>query len=245
MRHLPRNSKPDGASAASARLTKRVSSRLGATLAASHSRGPGSSILANLRIRSHGRLFSPAALCLTERHGGSLAHCLPSGRRRTHARFGTGAGLARGFRRRARAGSGRAAVLPMDSGRRDGRRRAQSRSRPGAGPVAAGAPGRAVCASRLSLSRSAVRARPVAGLRRALRRLSRDVAPNRAGRGARARPRPHRRSQRLCRGDRPPARRRAHGDRRRQRRGDAEKEGSPPGAGHHAQDARHRGGATL
>ncbi len=66
-----------------------------------------------------------------------------SRRRRPRPRGGVGAGLARAVRRGAGEGSRRAALLPVDSRRGDGRRRAQSGGRSRARAVAAGAVDRA------------------------------------------------------------------------------------------------------
>ena len=96
--------------------------------------------------------------------------------------------------------------------------------------------------ARMGFPRPAPRSRPLARHRRAVRRLPVDVAAHGAGRRAGARPHPHRHPARLCRGGGLEDRRRAHGDRRRQRRRHAAREGSAPGPGDDPQHARRRGG---
>ena len=129
----------------------------------------------------------------------------------------------------------------MDSSRGDGRSGAQSGRRPRAGALAAGADDRCLCGARVVLPRPASRSRALARHRGAVRRFPIDVAAHSARRRAGARPHPHRLPARLCRGSRLEDRRRAHGDRRRQRRRHAGRESSAPGQGDDPQHARHRG----
>ena len=96
--------------------------------------------------------------------------------------------------------------------------------------------------ARVVFSRPAARSRALARHRGAVRRFPIDVAAHSARRRAGARPHPHRLAARLCRGSGLEARRRAHGDRRRQRRRHAARESSAPRQGDDAQDARRRGG---
>ena len=159
--------------------------------------------------------FPRAPPCLSGAMATPCAHGRSVGRRRICARLRMGAGLARGVRGRVGARGRGAPLLPLDPGRGDGRRRAQSRGRPGAGPLAAGALDGSVRRAGVDVPREAVRAWPVARARRAVRRLSVDVAAHGAGRRPRARPHPNRHPARLCRGGRLKNRRRAHGDRRR------------------------------
>ena len=130
----------------------------------------------------------------------------------------------------------------MDSGRGDGRSRAQSGGRPRAGALAAGADDRGLRRARVVFSRPAARSRPLARHRGVVRRFPVDVAAHGARRRAGARPHPHRLPARLCRGGGLEDRRRAHGDRRRQRRRHAARESSAPGQGDDPQHARRRGG---
>ena len=113
--------------------------------------------------------FSPRqSLCLASRHD-DFSAVRRSCRRRPLSCCGGGAGLARAVRRRAGEGSRRAAVLPVDSGRGDGRRRAQ----PGGGPRA-GACGCRRCSTLVFAALAFLsRARPVAlGVWSALAALS-------------------------------------------------------------------------
>ena len=145
------------------------------------------------------------------------------------------------FSERARARGRAASFLPVDSSRGDGRGGAQSGRRPRAGPVAAGADDGFLRHARVVLPRPASRSRSFARNRRAVRRFFVDVAAHGARRRAGARPHPHCLAARLCRGSGLEDCRRAHGDRRRQRRRHAAREGSAPRQSDDPQHARRRG----